>query len=92
MGLDIGKICILTTSSIWTTAAFHACVSAMDDRIELIGALLSEVAGLLEEAAGLAPLDDRAELGERVDRIEEYTRDAIVILTTAKLMLKHGRS
>jgi len=64
----------------------------MDDRIELIGALLSEVAGSLEEAAGLAPLDDRAELAERVDRIEEYTRDAIFILTTAKVMLKRRRS
>lgn len=64
----------------------------MDDGSELIGTLLSEAAGLLEEAAGLAPLGDRAGLAERVDRIEEYARDAIAILTTAKVMMKRRQS
>jgi len=58
----------------------------MDDRIDLIGALLSEAAGLFEDAASLAPLGDRAGLAERIGKIEEYTRDALTVMAAAKVM------
>ena len=58
----------------------------MDDRIDLIGALLSEAAGLLEEAASLAPLGDRAGLVERIDAIEDFAHDALVIVAAVKVM------
>ncbi|MBP8672163.1 MAG: hypothetical protein KBI08_12500 [Sphingobium sp.] len=60
----------------------------MDDRPDLIGALLSEVAGLLEEAASLAPLGDRASLLERLDRIETHARHALTVITAVQVMAK----
>ncbi|MFO1260765.1 MAG: hypothetical protein U1E68_06790 [Sphingomonadaceae bacterium] len=63
----------------------------MDDRIDLIGALLSEAAGLLEEAASLAPLDDRTGLVERVGRIEDYARDALTVLAAVRVVRQRGR-
>lgn len=60
----------------------------MDDRPDLIGALLSEVAGLLEEAACLAPLGDRSKLLERLDRIETHARHALTVIAAVKVIAK----
>lgn len=69
-------------------------VSPMDDRHDLIGALLSEAAGLLEDAASLAPLGDRAKLLERITLIEEDVRNALALIAAVRVMVKtalHGR-
>lgn len=60
----------------------------MDDRPDLIGALLSQAAGLLEEAASLAPLGDRSKLLERLDRIETHARDALTVIAAVKVIAK----
>lgn len=62
----------------------------MDDRTDIIGALLSEAAGLLEEAASLAPLGDRTELAQRVHRIEAYANDALKVLMCNGVMSENG--
>lgn len=69
-------------------------VSLMNERHELISALLSEAAGLLEDAASLAPLGDRSKLLERITLIEEDVRDALALIAAVRAMAKtalHGR-
>lgn len=63
----------------------------MKDREYLIGALLSEAAGLLEQAAGLAPLSEAAGAAQRIERIEYYTRNASALIAAAKVMTEYNK-
>lgn len=64
----------------------------MNEGHDLIDALLSEVAGLLEDAASLAPLVDRAGLAERVDRMADHAPNAIVLLAAVRETCTMGRN
>lgn len=70
--------------------ALHALVSFMDDRTDLIGALFSEAAGLLEEAASLAPIGDHARLIERIDRIQSILSNAMHVMEVVKVLSRSG--
>jgi hypothetical protein len=58
----------------------------VDDKHALIGTLLSEAAGLLEYAAGLAPLDDRAGFADRLDRMADHAQNAIALLAAVRVI------
>lgn len=60
----------------------------MYQREDLVSALLSEVAGHLEEATSLAPLTDPAGLGQRIENIERHARYALTMLAAAKAMME----
>lgn len=60
----------------------------MDDSEDLVLALLEVAGGLLEEAASLAPLSDRARLAERIHTIESRITDAGRIVAVARAILE----